>query len=227
MPLTSDSSSGGRRNVFDVSAPVLAAPEGAPASGRSIFAVPRATAAASGRASTHRGRRPGRVSAMRRRRAARVAALVALACAAAPLGVLVAKDGDSQPSAERQEPRAVAGRPESAARLAKPLPASLGRRPQPRQRGAARREHHAGRRNQRRREGARPPVVASPRPAVPPAAAPPPPQSAPAPALETPTPPGSEPAPAQAPAPPPPAVPNPPMGPAPAPVPEGAPPQFM
>ena len=61
MPLTSDSSNGGRRNVFDVSAPVLAAAEGAPASGRSIFAVPRATAAASGRASTHRGGRPGRV----------------------------------------------------------------------------------------------------------------------------------------------------------------------
>ena len=123
MPLTSDSSNGGRRNVFDVSAPVLAAPEGAPAPGRSIFAVPRATAAASGGAPTHRGRRPGRVSATRRRRAARVAALVALACAAAPLGVLVAKHGDSQPSAERQEPRAVVGRPESSATPAKMLPA--------------------------------------------------------------------------------------------------------
>ena len=106
MPLTSDSSSGGRRNVFDVPAPALAAPEGAAASGRSIFAAPRATSAASDRAPTQRGRRPGRVSAMPRPRAARAAALVALACAAAaPLSVLVANHGDSQPSTERQEPR--------------------------------------------------------------------------------------------------------------------------
>jgi hypothetical protein len=223
MPFTSQSSGGGRRNVFDVPTPVPPAPEGAAASGRSIFATPRATSAASHRAPAPRSQRQGRVSVTPRARTARAAALVALVCAAAAgLSVLVANDGASKPSTEYQSHGPVVGRPQSAARPANPLPGSRRPRQQPRQRGAARRERHVGRPSERRpRARARPSRTALPRPASAPAAAPPPPLRAPAPSAP-------ELRPAPAPPAPPAAVPNPPpMRPAPAPVPAGAPPQFM
>ena len=215
MPFTSDSSNDERRNVFDVPAPVLASPEGAAGAGRSIFAAPQATSASSRRMRAHHRRHARRVWAMLGPRAARAAGLVILACAAAaPLTVLVANHGDSDPSTERRVSDPSVDRPESATRPAVPPRGSRGPRSRPRERGSARRERRVGRPS-RRPWGARrrPPVTASPRPASPPAAAPPPPSAPRAP----------EPAPATTP----PAGPNQPDRPAPVPVPEGAPPQFM
>ena len=216
MPFTSDSTNDERRNVFDVSAPVLASPEGAAGAGGSIFAAPQATAASSGRTRTYHRRRAERVWVILRSRAPRAAGLVILACAvAAPLGVVVANHGDSQPRTERQVSDPSVDRPESAARPAVSTRGSRGPRPRARERGAARRERRAGRPSRRRRRARlRPPVTAA-RPASPPVAAPP--------SVNAPGPQGPDPAPA----PPPSAVPNQPERPAPAPVPEGAPPQFM
>src|SRR5215207_9684469 len=134
MALTSDSANDGRRNVFDVSAPVLVSPEGAAGAGRSIFAAPQATSASSGRMRTYHRRRAGRVSVMLRSRAARAAGLVILACAAAaPLSVVVADHGDSRPRTERQVSDPSVARPESAARPAMPRRGSRGPGPRPRE----------------------------------------------------------------------------------------------
>jgi hypothetical protein len=215
MPLTSDSSSGRRGNIFDVAAPALPAAEGAPVANRSIFAAPQPSVAA-GHPRRPVGRRPRRVWAVGKRRAALAAALICLASAAAPLNALVANLGDPQRSAEREQPRPVLGNPKWAARPAKLARASRRPRQQLRQRGATTRDHDARSRSQRRPlEGARPPLTASPRPAAPPAGVPAPSLSAPAPASPVPAPP------------PPAAGANPPERRAPVPVPEGAPPQFM
>ena len=213
MPFTSDSSNDERRNVFDVSAPVLASPEGTAGAGRSIFAAPQATSASLGRMRAY-GRRQARRGWVRlRSRAALAAGLVILACsAAAPLSAVVANHGHSRPRTERQVSDPSVDRPESAARPAVPPRGSGSLRHSMRECGAARRERHGGRRpsQRHRRARVRPPVTASP-----PIAA--------APSLSAPRSQGPEPTPA----PPPSAVPNQPERPAPAPVPQGAPPQFM
>src|SRR5918994_714608 len=132
MALTSDSSNDERRNVFDVSAAVLASPEGAAGAGESIFAAPQASSASSGRMRAYHRRRAGRVWVMLRSRAARAPALVILACAAAaPLSVVVANHGDSQPRTERQVSDPSVDRPESAARPAVLPRGSRGPRPRP------------------------------------------------------------------------------------------------
>src|SRR5215210_2026053 len=219
MPLTSDSSTCRRSNIFDVPAPALPAPEGASVANRSIFAAPQPSAAA-GHARRPVGRRAWRVWAVGKRWAALAAALVGLAATAAPLSVLVANLGDPQRSAEREQPRPVLGNPKWAARPAKPARASRRPRQQLRQRGATTRDQDARSRSQRRPlAGARPPLTASPRPDAPPAGVPARSLSAAAPAA---------PVPAPAPGPPPPAAgANPRERRAPVPVPEGAPPQFM
>src|SRR4051794_7505354 len=118
MPLTSDSPSGRRGNIFDLAAPALPAAEGAPAANRSIFAAPQPSAAA-GPARSPVERRPRRVWAVGKRRAALAAALICLASAAAPLSALVANLRDPQRSAEREQPRPALGNPKWAARPAK------------------------------------------------------------------------------------------------------------
>ena len=215
MALTSNSTNDERRNVFDVSAPVLASPEGTAGAGRSIFAAPQPSAAA-GHARRPVGRRAWQVWEVGKRWAALAAALVGLAAAAAPLSVLVANLGDPQRSAEREQPRPALGNPKWAARPAKLARASRRPRQQLRQRGATTRDRDVRSRSQRRPlAGALPPLTASPRPATPPAGVPARSLSAPAPASPVPAPP------------PPAAGANPPERRAPVPVPEGAPPQFM
>src|SRR5215211_3140386 len=211
MGLTSDSSGGARRNVFDVAAPVPAAPDGVTDPSGSIFAAPRAASAAFGCAHAQSRRR--RLPAIPRLASARAVALLALACAAVALpSAVFVKRGEPELSTERQEER-LGGKSESAARPTKPAQASRAPRQEARRSDAAARE----RRVRSRRQRARPRVGRSPRLGAAPTTAP------------SPVPPAPEIVPAPVPVPQPPA----PVGPRvperrlPAPVPAGAPPQFM
>jgi hypothetical protein len=232
MPLSSDSASGGRRNVFDVPVPALVA-DGPGDSGGSIFATPQSTTLSH----AHPSRRGGPIQrrGVPRRWAARALALLALVAAPALLGVVLASGGESDPKIEGGDGRSVATalgsapRPKGATRV----PASPRR--QPRTRRAAHRTRRGAGRGRRPTGGRRrSPATVSPRPAGPPAAAPTPEPAAPPPSPSPPPAPAPTPElapapPAAAPRPPSPApvVPNAPGRPAPAPVPEGAPPEFM
>src|SRR5215218_10885103 len=98
MPFSSDSSDSPRRNVFDVPPPVLAGADGAGDPKRSIFSAPTTTSTAAGRDPA----RPERARAVARPLATAVAVL-ALVFAAALLSVVLASDGEPEPSAARAE----------------------------------------------------------------------------------------------------------------------------
>jgi hypothetical protein len=229
MPFTPDSPDGGRRNVFDVPAAVVAARAGSADSSGSIFAAPTAGSNAGGHAQS--GSRKRSLAGLSRPWPVRAVALLALAGAALPLHVVFTGPGDRDTTTAREGRAPLAAGPRSA-------PTASSRPPGARSPRLERREHRPVHRRQRgRRSGqhrprrrVRPPVTAS----APPVAPPPPVPTTEPPA---PTPPALEPAPASPPAPPSavtppptsaaPALPDAPERPAPAPVPAGAPPQFM
>jgi hypothetical protein len=229
MPLSSDSASGGRRNVFDVPAPALVA-DGPGDSGGSIFATPQSTTLSHAQPSRRGG--PIQRRGVPRRWAARAVALLALVAAPALLGVVLAGGGESDPKIDGGDGRSVAAalgsapRPDGATRV----PASPRRQPRTRRaphrtrRGTGRAKRPTG--GRRRAPAAVSPGPPAAAPIPEPAASPPSPFPPPAPA---PSPELAPAPPAAAPRPPSPAavVPNAPGRPAPARVPEGAPPEFM
>ena len=131
MPLGSDSTSGGRRNVFDVATPAIAA-DGPGDSGHSIFATPESTTPSHARPGRRGGPRPR--PAVPRRWAARAVALLALVAAPALLSVVLA-GGGSDPRIGGGDGRSVAAGPGSASR-----PERVMRAP-----GSPRREPHTRR----------------------------------------------------------------------------------
>lgn len=228
MPFTPDSPDGGRRNVFDVPAAVVAARAGSADSSGSIFGAQTAGSVAAGHAQP--GSRKRRLAALSRPWPVRAVALLALAGAALPLHVVFTGPGDRDTTTAREGAAPLAAGPRSAPTAGSPPP--LARSPRP-----ERREHRPVQRRQRERRSGRHRPRRRVRPAVTasaPPVAPLPPASTEPPA---PTPPAPDPAPASPPAPPPavtppptsttPALPDAPERRAPAPVPAGAPPQFM
>jgi hypothetical protein len=231
MPLSSDSASGGRRNVFDVPAPAVVA-DGSGDSGGSIFATPQSTTLSHAHPSRRGGPSPRR--SVPRRWAARAVAVLALVAAPALLSVVLAGGGGSDPRIEGGDGRSVAAGPGSVSRPERAMRAPASQRIQARTGRAAHRKRRGAGGAQRPTGGRRrSAATVSPRPAAPPAAAPTPEPAAPLPS------PVSPPAPEPAPAPPPPPAPAPrppspapvvpkaPARPAPVPVPAGAPPEFM
>lgn len=206
MSFPSDSSIGGRRNIFDV-ASASVPPAAAPASengGGSIFDTSQAAVAEPGRPGQDpRPRRPRALGLSGRRPAAFVVSGLALTVVAT-LAVAFASRGEPEPAAGlRERPAALPARDGAVGPAGRPERPQLAR---PRHRRVATRRRHSGGRDHRRgrRRGLRPSITESGHPN---------PQAAPA----TPTPPEpTAPAPARAP-----------DGPAPAPVPDAAPPEFL
>ena len=227
MPPGSDSSSGGRRNIFDVPAPALAG-EAAGDSNGSIFATPQSSAAGYARRSP-RGRSSWR-RAMSRRSGARAAAVLALLAAPALVGVVVTSGAESDSRLEGQDGGSGTPGFGSAARPERAMPAPASPRGRPHARRSGDRGRRRGERGQRPTGGRRrSPASASPQPATPPQPAPTPEPASPTPRSPAPTPEPAPPPPPTGVTPPPPApvAPKTPERPAPAPVPEGAPPEFM